>query len=175
MDSDLISFESMIATRSAADWAFGSMLAAIISAGATIATLFYAAKALNTWRKQEELKLKLDFKLSLIELAYAIDAMPNNWSFMHVNVARNILKMIKERPGLRAEEVKIFYLKEDMVAAHRRALKSWIMCSQFFKKSRFVGVWSEFEKKYHNYEMKGGNKSDVLPLLNSMVNDIEIF
>lgn len=175
MDSDLISFESMIAARTAANWAFGSMLATIASSVTAIVTLIYAAKALNTWRKQEQLKLKSDFKLAIIELTYAVDAMPDNWSYVHVNIARNILRMTREQTGHRSDEVKIFYLKEDMVAAHRRVLKSWLMCDQFFKKSKIEDNWKDFDVRYHQYVMKGGNKSDVLPALRSLVSEIVIF
>jgi len=175
MDADLISFESMLAAKSAANWAFGSMLATIASSVIAIVTLFYAAKALNTWRKQEELKLKSEFKLAIIELTYTVEAMPDNWSHVHVNTARSILRITKDPAAHVPDQLKILYLKEDMVSAHRRALKSWLMCDQFFKKSKIEDRWEKFDKRYHQYAMKGGNKSDVLPALKSLVSEIVIF
>ncbi|NDJ58045.1 hypothetical protein GWD52_13760 [Enterobacteriaceae bacterium 4M9] len=56
MDADIISIETMIATKQAAQWAFYSMLAAVASAGITGVTAWIAKSALNSWREQESVQ-----------------------------------------------------------------------------------------------------------------------
>ena len=49
MNPDYISYETLTATRESAEWAFWAMVAAWVSAGATIITLGFAYRALSTW------------------------------------------------------------------------------------------------------------------------------
>ncbi len=56
MDADIVSVETMIATKEAAQWAFYSMLAALASAGVAAFTAWTAKSALNSWREQESVQ-----------------------------------------------------------------------------------------------------------------------
>ncbi|ECK9414251.1 hypothetical protein CFSAN000655_23435, partial [Salmonella enterica subsp. enterica serovar Typhisuis str. CFSAN000655] len=58
---------------------FGSAIASFGSAIASLWALCYARKALNTWNRQEQFKVKLEFKRALLELEDAFEAMPDNW------------------------------------------------------------------------------------------------
>ncbi|WP_338570448.1 hypothetical protein VRB37_16430 [Erwinia billingiae] len=174
MDANLISFKTLVATQFSAYWAFGSMCAAIVGVVATIITLTYARKALHTWKQQEALKLKIDFKSATIELLHALDAMPENWSYVHVNIARSALDR-GELKSTTEKEVSIFYNKQDMAAANTIACKRWMMCEQLFSGSEVVESWSKFQNNYRQYAMKGGDKSVIRPLLLRVVKEIVIF
>lgn len=175
MGETLISYKTMLATQLTMYWAFGSMLAAIASAGATLITLHYARKALDTWKQQEALKIKIEFKSAVIELLHAVDAMPDNWSYMQVNTARSAIDRGEADSYPKREEVKIFYLKQDMVAANTIAIKRWIMCEQLLKGTEVAMKWNEFQKSYHSYAMKGGKKSEISPILRKIIEEMVIF
>lgn len=175
MDATLISYKTMVATQLTMYWAFGSMLAAIASAGATLITLLYARKALDTWKQQEALKIKIDFKSAAVDLLYALDAMPDNWSHMHVNLARAAIDRGDINSSDKKREVQIYYLKQDMVESNRMAERRWMMCKPLLKDSELPELWKKFQHDFWLYSVKGGNKSEILPLLKKVVNDIDIF
>lgn len=175
MDADTISYKAMIATEHAANWALGSMIGTLIGAVTTSVTLFFAYKALNTWRQQEALKIKIDFKSAAVELLHAINAMPNNWSFHHVNAARGAVDRGDVNSSLKRNEVQIYYLKRDMVEANRLAERRWMMCEQLFKDSEVAVKWKNFQHDFFHYAMKGGNKADILPGLENLISRVIIF
>ncbi|ELY4572373.1 hypothetical protein SM001_004254, partial [Cronobacter sakazakii] len=165
MGETLISYKTMIATQLNMYWAFGSMLAAITSAVATLVTLYYARKALNTWKQQEALKIMIDFKSAAVELLYTLDAMPDNWSHVHVNIARAAIDRGDINTPTKKREVEIFYLKQDMVDANRLAERRWMMCEPLLEDSKITAGWKEFQKEFWRYSVRGGNKAELLPKL----------
>lgn len=54
MSPDYISYETLVAARDAADWAFWSMVGTWVSGVATLFAAMVAAWAVSGWRKQEE-------------------------------------------------------------------------------------------------------------------------
>ncbi|WP_313752338.1 hypothetical protein [Mixta calida] len=175
MDADLISYKTMVATQFSAYWAFGSMCAAIVGVAATLLTLRYARKALDTWKQQEALKIKIDFKSAAIELLHAIDAMPEQWSYVQVNIARSAIDRDEINTSAVKTKVGIFYLKQDMAAANTIAIKRWMMCEQLLEGTEVAASWKQFQKRYYHYAMKGGNKSEILPVLHRVVDRMVIF
>lgn len=61
MDVDVISFESMLAAKASADWAFYALFVTSASLVISLITLIIARKALYTWKEQykEDKKIKL--------------------------------------------------------------------------------------------------------------------
>ncbi|ORM72380.1 hypothetical protein HA48_14580 [Pantoea wallisii] len=175
MGESLISYKTMVATQYSSYWAFGSMLAAIVSACATLITLHYARKALDTWKQQEALKIKIDFKSAAVDLLYALDAMPDNWSHMHVNLARVAIDRGDINSSDKKREVQIFYLKQDMVESNRMAERRWMMCKPLLKDSEMPELWKKFQHDFWLYSVKGGNKAEILPLLKKVVDEMVIF
>ena len=51
MNADYISYESLVAAREAADWAFWSMIGTWLSALATLFAAIIAVLAIRSWRK----------------------------------------------------------------------------------------------------------------------------
>lgn len=175
MGETLVSYKTMVATQLNMYWAFGSMLAAITGAVATLITLYYARKALDTWKQQEALKIMIDFKSAAVDLLYALDAMPGNWSYMHVNIARAAIDRGDVNTSTKKREVEIYYLKQDMVDTNRLAQRRWMMCEPLLKDSRISVIWEEFQQEFWGYALRGGNKSEVLPKLRTVVNEMKIF
>ncbi|MEH4615083.1 hypothetical protein POY37_16585 [Klebsiella pneumoniae] len=78
MDASYIAYETLVANRNAAEWAFWSMIAAFISGTASVVTLIFAYRALTTWRDQEKTKVKMEFRLAIKQLRVAFLNMPLN-------------------------------------------------------------------------------------------------
>ena len=175
MDADFISYETMLATKDASNWAFWAMIASVVSALSAVITIVLAAKALNTWHKQEALKVKVNFKYAILELESALDAMPDNWSYLHVNVARSILSRYPEITPTQKEEVGIYFKKNDLISAHSLALKSWLMCEGLFNASTVKNNWRDFNALYKDYIMRGGDKMNLEPFLKKITNDLKLF
>ncbi|WP_440531012.1 hypothetical protein [Serratia marcescens] len=62
MDADLISYESMLTAQESAKWAFWGMVATWGSLVVSALTLMLAYRALTSWKEQEKLKVKQNFK-----------------------------------------------------------------------------------------------------------------
>jgi len=175
MDFDYTSYQSMLAAQESANWAFWSMNISIATAISTAITLIIAWKALHTWRRQEELKVKVDLKRSLIDLLDSVQAMPERWSYMEVNRARSILKQHDIDTSLRNEETKIFFNKQDMLAAHKLAMNNWMLCEGLLDDPKIEALWKEFRNTFRNYAMKGGTSSEVANALIRIIDSIVIF
>ncbi|HEY3982479.1 hypothetical protein [Cedecea sp.] len=65
MDADLISYESMLAARDSANWAYWSMIAAFFSAGATLLAAIIAFLTINSWRHQARAQEVRNFILAV--------------------------------------------------------------------------------------------------------------
>lgn len=66
MVNDYISYEAMVAGRNAAEWAGWSTVVAFGSLLVSLLTLGVACKAYGVWKKQEILKIKMEFKKALM-------------------------------------------------------------------------------------------------------------
>ena len=81
MNAEYISYESLLAARAAADWAFWSMIGAWISAAATLLAAIAGFFALNIWSKQEEVRELKDFRVAAFRYHNALIFAP---SYMNV-------------------------------------------------------------------------------------------
>ncbi len=76
MDANYISYEALVASREAADWALWAMLGTWFSGIVTLVAACFALLALKTWRKQEKHNEKKALKVSLINYRNLLLAMP---------------------------------------------------------------------------------------------------
>lgn len=67
MEFDYTSFQSMLAAQASANWGFWTMMAAFLSALASIATAIIAFQASKAWRKQERLAQLVRLKRAAFE------------------------------------------------------------------------------------------------------------
>lgn len=65
MDADIISYESMLIARDAANWAFWGMVAAFCSAGATLLAAVIAFLTINSWKHQTRAQEVRNFILAV--------------------------------------------------------------------------------------------------------------
>lgn len=77
MDADLISFETMIATKEAAKWAFGAMVGTWVAAIATVVALIFARQALKTWRDEKIETARAEWIASLVDYTSNISFLPD--------------------------------------------------------------------------------------------------
>ncbi|MGL9632054.1 hypothetical protein Q7I59_19745, partial [Escherichia coli] len=67
MDADFISFEAMLAAKDSAQWAYWGMWIALFSAITTFFAMVIGGITIFSWRKQEALKDKKAFVLSVLK------------------------------------------------------------------------------------------------------------
>lgn len=97
MDADLISYESMLAARDSANWAFWGMVAAFISAAATACAVGVAVRAISGWKKQETAQEIKNINLSLFRFQMQVQLSryefnPKNKDLEEAKEAMSLLK-----------------------------------------------------------------------------------
>lgn len=72
MDANYIAYETLVASRAAALWAFWSMVGTWVSGIGTILAALFAAFSLNSWRKQDRAKSRREVKVALLKYSYSL-------------------------------------------------------------------------------------------------------
>ncbi|HFQ9379769.1 hypothetical protein [Serratia marcescens] len=158
MDTDLINYETMLAAKDSAQWAWWTMAATIFSVFISLATLGMAYIALDSWREQERLKLKMEFKRTVLELRYSLDSMPESWSYHNVNIARERLKSYPQVANRIGDESEIYFKKQALKIAFDEASKAWIMCGYLYSDTQEEELWLKFNRGIREYIKTGGEK-----------------
>lgn len=141
MDENYIAYQSLVAARESATWAFWSMIGTFSGIFVGLFTIFYAARALSTWREQEKTKLKMDFKKSILALNYAVRSFPEEWSYTKVHAAR-----IAGRYHVAGIDDEVLVAVDGFQKAWRDASDSWVMCESLLVKSVIPEKWCELEE-----------------------------
>ncbi|MEY1226019.1 hypothetical protein AB7098_15620 [Klebsiella aerogenes] len=170
-----ISYQSLLAYRESADWAFWGMAAAWLSASLSFVTLFIAGYTLNTWRKQEALKLKVSLKQAILELETALQAMPLEWTFVEINAGRMMVEKFNPSRDSSSGSVKVYYKRKDLEESFRAASKCWIMCDGLFKKGEVSKAWDEFDKQFKDYIRKSGDRKKLELKLKATYTKMKLF
>ena len=170
-----ISYQSLLAYRESADWAFWGMAAAWLSAALSFVTLFIARYTLNTWRKQEALKLKVSLKQAILELETVLQAMPLDWSFVEMNAGRMMVEQFNPSRDSSSGNVQLYYKRKDLEESFRAASKCWIMCDGLFKRSEVGKAWDEFDKQFKDYIRKSGDRKELELKLKATYTKMKLF
>ncbi len=80
MDANYISYESLLAARDAAQWAYWSMWIAFASSVFTFFALVVGCMSISSWRSQEVLKDRKTFALSVLKYQKIIGLGPSTYS-----------------------------------------------------------------------------------------------
>lgn len=168
MDEKQIALEAMLAARDSAHWAWWTMAATIFSVLISLGTLGMAFSALGTWRQQEMLKLKMEFKRSILELSYVLDTMPRNWSYIQVNLARARLQALPELANRVGDPAQLYINKMALKEAFNESLKAWVMCEYLFSETEIEILWHKFIGEYRVYIMRGGETGPLAGILESL-------
>lgn len=165
MDTDLISFETLLATRDSAHWVMLGAIATGAAALGSIMTLFVALAALNTWKQEEKTKIKSELKRSLLALDYAVHMMPDLWNeptAQRINIA--ITQKVFRFDGDEDEVVAMIELKK----CWHDALSAWVMCEGQLTKTELTKMWNELSKIYLNFLEGKATKLSMLEKLTEM-------
>lgn len=165
MDTDIISYETLLATRDSATWVMWGALATAIAALGSILTFFVAGLALNTWKNQEKTKIRSELKRSLLALDYSIHMMPNAWD-----------RLTAQRANLAIEQKKfLFEVDQETIAAilalkkcWHDALSAWVMCEGQLKKTSLTKLWNELSNIYIDFIQGKADKKTILEKLAEM-------
>ncbi|RZK07202.1 MAG: hypothetical protein EOO84_10960 [Pantoea sp.] len=174
MDSDLIAYETMLAAKDSAEWAWWTMAAALAAVFISLATLGFAYEALNSWREQEKLKLKMEFKRAILELSFSLDDIPQVWYYNQINTAKARLKAAPELASSIGDQSEIYFKKKNLVDSFNEATKAWLMCGHLFEEEIIRTTWRQFSREFRPYIMRGGNKSSLTTLISKLGTDLKI-
>ncbi|EPY5246138.1 TPA: hypothetical protein MFL84_002950 [Klebsiella pneumoniae] len=169
-----ISYQSLLAYRESADWAFLGMLAAWVSASLSILTLLVAVYTLNTWRRQEALKLKLNLKQAILEFETDLENMPESWTIVELNAGRMVVEQLNPSRNLSNGHVLLFYKLKDLQKSFNTTSKCWVMCDGLFK-NEISNHWSEFVIQYKSYSRRGGDKEELHSKLQGLYTKMKLF
>ncbi|EPF1256662.1 TPA: hypothetical protein L9220_003235 [Klebsiella aerogenes] len=174
MDEKQIALEAMLAARDSANWSWWTMAATISSVLISLGTLGMAFSALDTWRQQEMLKIKIEFKRSILELYYALESMPSNWSYMEVNRARMRLQASPELANRVGDSAQLYINKMALKEAFNEACKAWIMCEHIFSDTEVETLWRKISSEFRPYLMRGGVSYPLNVLLESLNSRLKV-
>ncbi|WP_131541975.1 hypothetical protein [Pantoea agglomerans] len=164
MDLDLISFETLIATRDSADWVMWGAIATGLAAASSLLTLYFARAALNTWKMQEQTKIKSEFKRSLLALDYAIHMMPDEW-----NMSTAMMVQVRSKSFIISEgDDAVMAGLSELKKCWHNAISAWVMCEGLLKETSLTKSWKELSDVYSQYIQGRANKISILTKLAEM-------
>lgn len=165
MDANSISYESMIAAKEAATWAFWSMLATAGGLLVSILTLYVATRAIHTWKKQEILKIKMDFKKSLMRLKTECNLLPEyvdvakiSYGQKFINADWNLTE-IDKRAAIEAQRYNQFN------QAFLSCCDSWVATERLFDNSEVSKGWNDVvngAQRFANAEISGREFQQII-------------
>jgi hypothetical protein len=163
------------------NWNAVSAIGEWISALATIVALFYAKKALNTWREQEKTKSKMDFKKSLMlvknalllmpdilsmeELAHARASIQAKWVFKNIEPIESV---IQAGEGSIAEF-------ERLLSAFENCSNCWVATEHLFDNSQIYDKWMDLNTYYQMYLGGKTSKNELFDSLNKLYSQRFVF
>ncbi|GKJ22411.1 MULTISPECIES: hypothetical protein [Klebsiella] len=138
MDDKTIAIASMLATVRSAELSYWTLIASICS---SFATLFIAFMALNTWRSQERVKLKINFKMA---------------------VAKYLEVLIYLPPVMSGKgELSSRYNKHDLINSLVLCKTAWSMTEGVFNGTAIENDWNIILDNHAEY-LKGSIDSRVI-------------
>lgn len=164
MDTDIISFETLIATQDSARWVMLGAIATGIAAFGSLITAGYAIVALNTWKNQEKTKIRSEFKRSLLALDYSIHMVPDGWN---QNIAQ-VVQIMAMQSQTSSSENKHFVAINEVKKCWHNAISAWVMCEGILKKTKLTKKWHELSVLYLEYIQGKVDKLSVLEKLAEM-------
>jgi len=153
------------------------MLGTWVAALAMIGTLVIAKVALNTWKEQEIMKSKKDFKMALLEMKFALVWLPEEINFDQLMAGRNLLYPInKEGNSPIPLDEQIFYKSyagefEKFENAMQKSWQYWSACEGLFKGSHVEELWAVLLGAHNEYTHGLEKQSKLLAPLNALLKE----
>ncbi|MGP3033142.1 hypothetical protein ACTVNG_01130 [Serratia ureilytica] len=157
--------------------AFWAMLGTWFSGAMTLIALFFAYKALTTWKEQEKTKVKMEFKKSLIALKNQLTWMPSQLNLAVVIAGRKAVQEGNDSAeyGDRKKQVHISksYAEkfEKFDQCMLNCMMCWVATEHLFDNSEVAQLWINICQIYLNYLQGDKQKrelTDALDELSSM-------
>lgn len=167
---DYTSYASMLAARESANWAFWSMLATAGSLLVSILTLCVAIRAIHTWKKQEILKIKMDFKKSLMRLKTECYSFPEYIDVAKINYGQQYIDAdwkltdADKRAVIEAQR----YNKFNQIFLS--CCDSWVATERLFDKSEVAKGWGDVVtgvQRFAQAEISGRELQQIIHTLYS--------
>lgn len=157
------------------DWNALAATGGLISAGATLFALRYANQALTTWRDQEKLKLKIEFKKAILNLRNVFIYMPLQWEKMpgaKSALMRNSTKLVN---GPALMNTSLPPELKTIIDALNHANDCWVMCEHIFDGTPVATNWEESVKAIDDYLNFKLSNTDVFEVLNKTYSSRFVF
>ena len=157
--------------------ALWAMLGTWFSGVMTLVALFFAYKALTTWKEQEKTKVKMEFKKSLIALKNELTWMPDQLNLSVVIAGRKAFRegLDPAEYGERAKHVHISKNYAEKFARFDQSMLNCMMCwvatEHLFDNSEVAKSWLNIGQIYLKYlqgEKQKKEFTDALIELSSM-------
>ncbi len=177
-----ITYQSLQVAMRSADLSFWSMISgwiaavvAMLSLIVSAVTLYFASRALSTWREQEQTKAKIDFKKSLLSVRNALSYMPKKWSESDLRRANQIM--------LSSQYMHLFHQAIlDLPEQHKRFLDSndhandcWVICEHLFDGTPIEKKWRAILGKKNDYLKGNIEKTELFDALNELYSERFVF
>ncbi|HFR0087197.1 TPA: hypothetical protein ACHTYT_004110 [Klebsiella pneumoniae] len=155
--------------------AFSGVVVSGVSAIASVITLLFARTALNTWKSQEVLKAKKDFKMALLELKFIVLWLPEDINVDHLMIGRNLIydssgelksKFVEKQIKAFENYAREFEKFEDAMQVSARL---WFACEGLFKSTDVEGLWKGVYLAYNEYTQGRKNQSYFISKLDELL------
>ncbi|MHP61605.1 hypothetical protein D9F47_22465 [Escherichia coli] len=152
-----------------------SMIGTTVSAIVSMITLFFAKTALNTWRHQEVLKSKKDFKMALLELKFVTLWQPDEIDPVQLRVGRNILYSENDlrKTKLPVEQITAFkgLAKEfeKLEDSMQMCARYWFATEKLFKDTDVEKLWGNIMAAYNEYTQGKRNQDYFIWHLDELI------
>ncbi len=181
MDEKYIAYQTMVAARDSVNWAMWSMIAAWCGISVSLATLIIAKRALSTWRDQEKVKVKLDFKKSILNLKSLLIFMPELIDMVEIKEQKDAVEakwIFEDVPlilqGIENGEINV-HRYEKIILALDQCVACWLATEHLFKKSLLSTKWLEAQKTSNEYILGTAPKSKLLLELTAIATEEFVF
>lgn len=156
-------------------WDAVSAIGGVVSAGTTIIAVYFAKQALTAWRDQEKLKLKIEFKKSVLNLRNLFLYMPKNWDKIpgaRSALNRNSTNLIH---GPSVINTSLPPELKSILDALNHANDCWVMCEHIFDGTSVESNWRSSITAIDDYLNFKISNTDVFEVLNSTYSSRFIF
>lgn len=146
-----------------------------VSAAASVATLIIAKSALTTWKAQEILKSKKDFKLALLEMKFVVLWLPETINVGHLMLGRDLLygTQGEAREQLVEKQIKAFegYAREfeKFEDAMQKCARLWFASEGLFKGTNVETLWQGIYNAYNEYTQGHKDQKFFISALNALL------
>jgi len=156
------------------DWNMISALGGWASAIATLLTLFVAFKALTTWREQEKIKVKMEFKKALMTFKSTLILMPEYLNMKELAEQKEAVAakwIFEDVPLIRQDitqgESNVLQF-ENFILSFENCNSCWVATEHLFDGHFIAERWAAASSTYFDYLAGKTDKHKLFDALNAV-------